>query len=157
MYPYHYNDENNIQEEVLEAKQFQPPSREHKPYPPFPPGNKPEHKPFPPEHRPEHKPEHRPEHRPEPEHRPRTDYGKPRTGPPSYIPERGPSLYAVDPGAIYRCLYNHTYVWLTNGNSFWLYPVYVGPRSISGYRWSQFGWTYIGMDLDSIQSFSCGG
>ncbi len=80
---------------------------------------------------------------------------KPTQAPPSQIPEKRASLRAVDPGGIRPCLYSYTYVWLTNGRSFWFYPTFVGRKSVSGYRWSRYGWSFIGFDLDLIESFVC--
>ena len=80
---------------------------------------------------------------------------RPTGAPPRYVPQKGPQLRAVDPGAIQGCLFRFTYVWLTSGRAFWFYPIFVGRQSVAGYRWSPFGWTYMGMDLNSIESFSC--
>lgn len=88
----------------------------------------------------------------------RPPYGQaqqPPGRPPERTPEKRASLYAVDPGAIRNCLFQYTYVWLINGNSFWMYPTFVGRRSVSGYRWTKFGWTYIGIDLNLIETFLC--
>jgi hypothetical protein len=83
----------------------------------------------------------------------------PQGPPPSTIPQEasGPSLFAVDPGGIRRCLYRFTFVRLNNGRSFWYYPTFVGRQSIAGYRWrpNQFRWVYFGIDLNRIRSFSC--
>ncbi|MEQ6376574.1 collagen-like protein [Bacillaceae bacterium S4-13-56] len=84
----------------------------------------------------------------------------PTTPPPSFVPQSQPQgqvqLYAVDPGAIRRCLFKFTYVWLERGRrAFWFYPTYVGRRSIAGYRWTGFMWVYYGIDLDRIESFQC--
>lgn len=82
--------------------------------------------------------------------------GAPTSPPPSFVPQRqNVGIFAVDPGSIRGCLFRFTYVWLNNGNSFWLYPIYVGRRSISGYRWNGFRWTYYGTDLERISSFQC--
>jgi hypothetical protein len=81
--------------------------------------------------------------------------GAPSSPPPSYTPQESPSLYAVDPGAIRGCLYRYTYVWLSNGSSFWYYPTYVGRDSIAGYRWRGYRWVYYGTDLRRIRSFRC--
>lgn len=83
--------------------------------------------------------------------------GPPTTPPPSFTPQQqqqSVGLFAVDPGAIRGCLYRYTYVWLRR-SSFWFYPVFVGRRSISGYRWTGFNWVYFGIDLDHIESFQC--
>ncbi|WP_240793388.1 hypothetical protein [Psychrobacillus vulpis] len=82
--------------------------------------------------------------------------GAPTSPPPSFVPQRqSVGVYAVDPGSIRGCLYHNTYVWLTNGNSFWLYPTFVGRNSVSGFRWNGFMWTYYGTDLNRIASFQC--
>lgn len=75
--------------------------------------------------------------------------------PPSFTPQQAPvQTFAVDPGAIRRCLYRFTFIWTRRG-SFWFYPIFVGRRSIAGYRWTGFMWVYFGIDLDRIQSFQC--
>ncbi|MGM0753235.1 MAG: collagen-like protein [Bacillota bacterium] len=82
--------------------------------------------------------------------------------PPNFQPQKtvmqgtqgGPSVFAVDPGAIRRCLFRYTYIWLRR-DAFWFYPVFVGRRSIAGWRWIGFTWVYFGIDLDKIESFTC--
>ncbi|MCL2415722.1 MAG: hypothetical protein FWD01_02810 [Defluviitaleaceae bacterium] len=81
----------------------------------------------------------------------------PRSAPPNYIPQTAPNLRAVDPGAINGCLYNNTFIWLTNGRSFWYYPTFVGRRSVSGFRWTGRGWVFMGFDLNLVEAFFCGG
>lgn len=83
--------------------------------------------------------------------------GPPTTPPPNFTPsqqQQGVQTFAIDPGAIRGCLFRFTYVWLRR-NAFWFYPVFVGRRSVSGYRWTGFQWVYFGIDLDRIQSFQC--
>lgn len=81
--------------------------------------------------------------------------GAPTTPPPAFTPTQQQfQTYAVDPGAIQGCLYRFTYVWLYR-ESFWFFPVFVGRRSISGFRWSGYRWVYYGVDLDRVQSFQC--
>ncbi|KKO52432.1 hypothetical protein [Paenibacillus sp. DMB20] len=79
----------------------------------------------------------------------------PASPPPQFTPQQSPSLLAVDPGAISGCLFRYTYVWLTNGDNFWFYPVFVGRTSVSGFRWFGRFWFYFGVDLRRISSFSC--
>jgi len=69
----------------------------------------------------------------------------------------GPSVFAVDPGSMYRCLYRYTWVRLNNGRTFWFYPTFIGRTSVAGYRWRrrQYRWVYYGLDTDRIASFSC--
>ncbi|QXM05583.1 hypothetical protein [Crassaminicella indica] len=76
----------------------------------------------------------------------------PLAPPPSEIPMQP---YKIDPGSIRRCKRKYTYIWLKNGDSFWFYPVYIGRKSISGYRWIGFWWIYYGTDLKKIESFVC--
>lgn len=75
--------------------------------------------------------------------------------PPSFVPQQQPSVLFVDPGAIRPCTFRFVYIWLTNGRSFWAYLVFVGPRSVSGYRWTGFNWVFWGTDLRNIDSFVC--
>ncbi len=79
--------------------------------------------------------------------------------PPSYTPKKSsantPGLKAVDPGAIRFCRYKFTYIWLNNGDRFWAWLLFVGPRSIAGYRWRRGRWRYFGTDIRNIDSFSC--
>ena len=81
----------------------------------------------------------------------------PRFAPPAYTPQRAPGLRAVDPGAISRCLYSNTYVWLNNRQEFWFFPTFIGRRSIAGFRWMHRHWVYMGFSLNMIDSFFCGG
>ncbi|MDO7906787.1 transporter [Paenibacillus sp. JX-17] len=81
---------------------------------------------------------------------------QPSSPPPSFIPPKPlTSVYAVDPGAIAGCLFRNTFVWLRNGQRFWFYPVFVGRNSVAGFRWNGFFWTYLGVDLNQIESFTC--
>lgn len=93
--------------------------------------------------------------------------GPPSGPPPSHTPTQphlggsggpgGPGVqpYAVDPGALRPCTYRYVYLWLRNGNSFWAWLTFVGPRSASGFRWNGFNWVYFGIDLRRIVSFQC--
>jgi len=81
----------------------------------------------------------------------------PRFAPPAYIPQQAPGLRAVDPGAISRCLYSNTYIWLNNRQDFWFFPTFIGRRSIAGYRWMHRHWVFMGFSLNMIDSFFCGG
>ena len=67
----------------------------------------------------------------------------------------GPQTFAVDPGAFRRCLFRYTWVRLTNGESFWFYPTFIGRTSVAGYRWFVFRWVYFGIDTRRISSFQC--
>ncbi|TRM11253.1 hypothetical protein FH966_05750 [Lentibacillus cibarius] len=86
----------------------------------------------------------------------------PSSPPPSFTPQQpkmqqgpgGISAYAVDPGAIRGCLFQFTYIWL-RWDAFWFFPIFIGPRSIAGFRWRRNRWVYYGIDLDNIQSFQC--
>lgn len=82
----------------------------------------------------------------------------PQGPPPSWTPEY-PEIQAraVDPGAIAGCMFRMTYVWLSRRQGFWFFPVFVGPRSVAGYRWNsrRRRWEYTGIDLNQINSFTC--
>ncbi|MCY6482976.1 hypothetical protein OW763_01220 [Clostridium aestuarii] len=62
---------------------------------------------------------------------------------------------SIDPGAINPCKYKFTYIWLENGDSFWVWLTYVGRRSIAGWKWNGCYWIYFGVDLRKIDSFYC--
>jgi hypothetical protein len=82
--------------------------------------------------------------------------GAPTAPPPQYTPPQ-PAVtpFAVDPGAIRHCLFRYTFVWPHRGNPFWFYPTFVGRNSVAGFRWNGFFWMFHGIDLSSIQSFTC--
>ncbi|WP_105615125.1 hypothetical protein [Vallitalea okinawensis] len=82
---------------------------------------------------------------------------RPPGPPPTEVPkeETGPSLAAVDPGAIRRCMYRYVYIWTVRGDGYWAWLTYVGRKSIAGYRWIGYRWVYFGTDLDNIASFYC--
>lgn len=76
--------------------------------------------------------------------------------PPSFIPQQSTaSPFAVDPGAISLCLFRNTYIWLSNGEQFWYFPIFVGPRSVAGFRWNGRFWVIFGIDTRRIISFTC--
>lgn len=80
----------------------------------------------------------------------------PTSPPPSFIPQKPQAgLFAIDPGAIRRCLFRFTYIWPERGLGFWFFPIFVGRNSVSGFRWTGFNWIFFGMDLRNINSFTC--
>ncbi|WP_445670011.1 hypothetical protein [Peribacillus sp. FSL H8-0477] len=84
--------------------------------------------------------------------------GPPSAPPPQFVPDfPGVSAFAVDAGALQGCLFRNTYVWLNNGRSFWFFPVFIGRRSVAGFRWraGQRRWVYYGIDTSNIRSFQC--
>lgn len=88
--------------------------------------------------------------------------GPPSGPPPSVTPKLqstagpgGPSVMAVDPGAIRPCRYQFVYIWPKYGRPFWAWLTFVGPRSAAGYRWTGYRWRYFGIDLRQIESFQC--
>ena len=84
--------------------------------------------------------------------------GPPQGPPPSFVPAQRDgdiSIRAVDAGAIRPCIFRFVYIWLENGRQFWAWLVFVGPRSVAGWRWNGFNWVYFGTDLENINSFMC--
>ncbi|WP_338469636.1 hypothetical protein R4Z10_12520 [Niallia sp. XMNu-256] len=84
--------------------------------------------------------------------------GPPSSPPPAFVPaqtHQQVSTFAVDPGSIRRCLFRYTYVWQRNRQQYWLYPIFVGRNSVSGWRWNGFSWVYFGVSLREIESFTC--
>ena len=111
---------------------------------------------------------------PTPSPNPPGNFNVPQGGPPNYIPstndkgvqtlqssgnkksdKNNPSTKAVSPGSVSFCLYKYTYIWETNGRSYWCYILNVDRRSISGFRWLGRTWVYFGVDLRRIDSFIC--
>lgn len=85
----------------------------------------------------------------------------PNTPPPSQVPERPPmqmrsGARAVSPSSIRHCVGGFTYVWLSNGQEFWMYPIQVWGNSVAGFRWDRrFGWSFTGVSLNRIDMFTC--
>ncbi|MEO3944899.1 transporter [Gorillibacterium sp. CAU 1737] len=80
----------------------------------------------------------------------------PTSPPPSYVPQQPMATsFAVDPGAIWRCRFRYTYIWLRNGSNFWFFPTFVGRTSVSGFRWTGRSWVFTGLSLNQIVTFTC--
>ncbi|WP_438434047.1 transporter [Gorillibacterium sp. sgz500922] len=80
----------------------------------------------------------------------------PTSPPPATIPQQpAAAAFAVDPGAISRCLFRYTYIWTRGGFNFWFFPTFVGRTSVSGFRWTGRTWVFSGLSLNSIVSFTC--
>ncbi len=87
-------------------------------------------------------------------------HGGPTSPPPNFIPPQPQSQQfgatpLIDQGAIRPCRYRFVYIWPRRGNGFWAWLTFVGPRSISGFRWNRNNWRFFGMDLREIRSFQC--
>lgn len=86
----------------------------------------------------------------------------PMTPPPSRVPERPQAVglrgetRAVSPGSIRSCMGRFTYVWLSNGQEFWMFPIQIWGNTVAGFRWERrFGWSYVGISLNRIDMFTC--
>jgi len=91
-------------------------------------------------------------------------FGPPSGPPPTFQPSMaqmagfgpgGPTVFAVDPGAIRPCRFRFVFIVLENGRRFWAWLTFVGRRSVAGWRWNGFRWVYFGVDLDDIRTFFC--
>lgn len=85
---------------------------------------------------------------------------RPMGPPPGRIPEQPVNARsgarAVSPGSIRGCIGRFTYVWLRNGQEFWLFPIQIWGNSVAGFRWERrFGWVYTGISLNRIDMFTC--
>ena len=78
--------------------------------------------------------------------------GPPLGAPPSFIPQAQP---LVSPGSIRLCTFRYIYMWLDNGQQFWAWLVFVGPRTAIGWRWIGFRWVYFAVDIRRIVTFIC--
>ncbi|MEC1634122.1 hypothetical protein P9D98_05340 [Bacillus mojavensis] len=67
------------------------------------------------------------------------------------------AAYLVEPVLIQPCLFRFTYVWLTNGSSFWFFPIILGRESVGGFYWdaSHHRWFYYALDTKHIDVVSC--
>lgn len=93
--------------------------------------------------------------------------GSPMGPPPAYIPAKndakvqslssssGVNTKSVSGGSLRPCLYRFTYIWQSNGRSYWAYLTRIDPRSASGWRWLGFRWVFFGVDTNKIDSFVC--
>ncbi|WP_299093929.1 transporter [uncultured Metabacillus sp.] len=80
----------------------------------------------------------------------------PTAPPPAFVPsQQAATPFAVDPWAISLCLFRNTYLWLSNGQQFWYFPIFVGTSSVAGFRWTGRFWTVFGIDTRRIVSFMC--
>ncbi|GGE33136.1 hypothetical protein GCM10011391_09740 [Pullulanibacillus camelliae] len=66
-----------------------------------------------------------------------------------------PAPFAIDPGAIRGCLFRWTYIWTRGNQQFWFFPIFVGPRSVAGFRWYGRNWGFFGINLNQILQFQC--
>lgn len=74
---------------------------------------------------------------------------------PQMSQQQGIGVYAVDPGAIRRCIHHFVFIRLSNGRQFWAWLTFVGRNSVAGYRWNGRRWVYFGIDIRRIDSFIC--
>ena len=88
---------------------------------------------------------------------PRPDPGNaPRSAPPNYTPSRQMAALRVDSSSIRNCLGRFTYIWMSNGDEFWMFPIQVSRNTVTGFRWNgRFGWTFFGVSLNRIDAFTC--
>ncbi|WP_146808563.1 MULTISPECIES: collagen-like protein [Aneurinibacillus] len=84
---------------------------------------------------------------------------QPTSPPPSFVPQQpqgGVGTLAVAPSSLRMCLYRWTYVWLSNGEQYWIWPFSIQQRTVSFYRYIPFfGYTIGGLDTRRINSFVC--
>ncbi len=80
----------------------------------------------------------------------------PRTAPPNRKPSRQVATFRVDAPSIRNCVGRFTYVWLSNGDEFWMFPIQVSRDTVTGFRWNRFfGWSFVGVSLHRIDAFTC--
>lgn len=84
----------------------------------------------------------------------------PMAPPPNRAPERPAQMRSgsrmVHAGSIRNCIGRFTYIWLSNGQEFWFFPVQVWSNTVAGFRWDRrFGWSYAGISLNRIDMFTC--
>lgn len=83
---------------------------------------------------------------------------QPTSPPPAFVPQQQPGLstQAVAPGSLRLCLFRWTYVWLSNGDQFWIWPFSIRQQTVIFYRYTPFfGYSIGGLDTRRIDSFLC--
>lgn len=89
----------------------------------------------------------------------RAKQAPPTSPPPNFTPKQSESkssnTKAIDQGAIAPCTFRFSYIWPKKGNSFWAFLIYVGKKSVAGWKFMRGRWVYFGMDLKEIKSFTC--
>ncbi|MGL5244624.1 MAG: hypothetical protein ACRC7R_05520 [Sarcina sp.] len=94
----------------------------------------------------------------------KTYRNKPLVPPPSYLPSKNDknvkklNYNTNNPSSsklMSLCLNKFTYIWQTNGRSYWTYLISTNNKSVCGFRWGGFRWIYFGLDLNRIDSFLC--
>ena len=90
------------------------------------------------------------------------NFTAPRSAPPLQTPRRpaetfgGPATRAVNPMSMRNCMGRFTYIWLSNGQEFWYFPIQIWGNTVAGFRWDRrFGWTYTGISLNRVDMFTC--
>ncbi|WP_242980347.1 hypothetical protein [Lacrimispora xylanisolvens] len=81
----------------------------------------------------------------------------PSSAPPKPAQARsGSATKMVSPGSMQNCIGRFTYIWMSNGQEFWFFPIQIWRDSVSGFRWDRrFGWSYTGISLNRIDMFTC--
>ncbi|MPQ43873.1 hypothetical protein [Clostridium tarantellae] len=90
----------------------------------------------------------------------KTYRNKPLGPPPSYLPSKNDKNVSITKGNLNSkpfslCINKFTYIWQTNGRSYWTYLILANNKSICGFRWTAFRWIYFGLDLNRINAFVC--
>lgn len=83
---------------------------------------------------------------------------QPTSPPPPFIPSQQQALNAkaVAPGSLRLCLFRWTYVWLSNGEQYWIWPFRIRQQTVMFYRYVPFfGYSIGGLDTRRIDSFIC--
>lgn len=80
---------------------------------------------------------------------------RPANPPPSYVPNLPATAGPIEPGTLSSCAFKYTYLWLKNGESFWVYITSAGKKSVSGWRYIKGRWKQFGTRLAQIKNFTC--
>lgn len=71
---------------------------------------------------------------------------------PDTIPQFCQLHYNADPQTINQYLHCYTYIWLKNGDAFWMYPTNYDKGIVSGYVWDGLKWEYREIKRNDIVS-----
>lgn len=86
----------------------------------------------------------------------------PTAPPPSFTPQiasfQGTAEFSRRSGGrgIGRCFFRNTFIWMTNGDGFWFFPMFAFGNTIAGFRWrGNRGWVYDSINRNRILFFQC--
>ncbi|HAN20162.1 MAG: hypothetical protein A2Y15_03265 [Clostridiales bacterium GWF2_36_10] len=76
----------------------------------------------------------------------------PPSRPPQIEPTYCKGKNKYEPSELKPLLNTYIYIWLSNGSSFWMYPVKLADNMVCGYTWSGESWEMLYISCALIKS-----